>query len=160
MNVTVIYGSDAGCTKTIAARIASKIKGKAIDIRKAKVADFEDCDLLILGSPTVGFGDLQSDWEDRLGVLEEACLAQKKVALFGTGDQMTYPESFVDAMGVLYDRLVEKGAEVIGFTSPDGYNFAASTALREGRFVGLALDEDCQSSKTEGRISSWINQLT
>jgi flavodoxin I len=159
MNVTVIYGSDGGCTKALAAQIASKIKGKAIDIRKAKVADFEDCDLLILGAPTVGLGELQSDWEDRLGVLEEAQLAQRKVALFGTGDQMTYPDTFVDAMGVLYDLLVAKGAHMVGFTDPDGYDFQASTALRDGRFVGLALDEDCQSSKTSGRISSWINQL-
>lgn len=159
MNVTVIYGSDAGCTKAIAARIASKIKGRAIDIRKATTADFENCDLLILGSPTYGAGDLQSDWEDRIGVLDDARLERKTVALFGTGDQMTYPDSFLDAMGILYDRLVEKGADIVGFTPTDGYDFVASTALRDGQFVGLALDEDCQSSKTEGRITSWINQL-
>lgn len=159
MNVTIIFGSDSGTTKAVASRIASKIQGKTLDIKKAATADFENCDLLILGVPTYGAGDLQTDWEERLSVLLDANLARKKVALFGTGDQMTYPDTFVDAMGILYDHLVEKDAEIVGFTGIDGYDFGASTALRDGKFVGLVLDQDNQSSKTEGRVAAWVNQL-
>lgn len=159
MTVTVIYGSDSGCTKTIASRIAAKMQGKSLDIKKAKSSDFENSDLLILGCPTYGVGDLQIDWEERLGVLDDANLAGRTIALFGTGDQLTYPESFVDAVGILYDRVQAKGARVVGFTDPDGYDFAFSQALRDGKLVGLALDEDNQSSKTEGRLNAWIKQL-
>lgn len=159
MSVNVIYGSDGGATKGIASRIAKRVQGRAIDIREAAKADFETCTLLILGSPTYGNGDLQADWETHLGKLSEANLTGRRVALFGTGDQETYPESFVDAMGTLYDIVVERGATVIGFTESAGYSHIASTAERDGRFVGLALDPDTQSSKTNPRIEAWTAAL-
>lgn len=159
MRTNVIYGSDAGGTKVVASRIASAVKGRAIDIRKAKIADFEECDLLILGSPTYGLGDLQCDWEDHADLIDSAQLDGKPVALFGTGDQFTYPDTFVDAIGILYDRVAARGAKVVGFTDTEGYDFVASAGLRDGRFVGLALDEDNQSELTERRISAWIKQL-
>jgi len=159
MSVTVVYGSDQGCTRGIANRIAKKLNGKSLDIKKSKPADLESAHLLILGSPTYGSGDLQSDWEDRIAVLDDADLSGKKVAIFGLGDQMTYPECFCDAVGILYDRIVAKGAQVVGFTEPDGYDFSYSAALRDGRFVGLVLDEDNQSDMTDRRIDAWVGGL-
>ncbi|MEO0036437.1 MAG: hypothetical protein RLZZ501_2460, partial [Pseudomonadota bacterium] len=35
----------------------------------------------------------------------------------------------------------------------------ASRAVRDGRFVGLALDEDNQSAETETRIARWLGGL-
>lgn len=159
MRVTVVYGSDQGCTRGIANRIAGKLNGKSLDIKKARSADLEAAQLLILGSPTYGCGDLQSDWEDRIAVLDKADLDGKTVALFGMGDQMTYPECFCDAVGILYDRLLAKGARVVGFTEPEGYDFSSSAALRDGRFVGLLLDEDNQSELTDERIEAWVGGL-
>lgn len=159
MIINVIYGSDGGATKGLASRIAKKAQGKAIDIKDAKVADFESCDLLILGSPTYGAGDLQTDWEANVDTMKSANLAGKKIALFGTGDQETYPDSFVDAMGILYDMAVEQGGEVIGFTDTAGYSYTGSAAERDGQFVGLAIDPDTQSSKTEKRVTEWIAKL-
>lgn len=159
MNVTIIYGSDGGATKAVASRIAKKIQGRTVNIAAAKTADFEDCDLLILGAPTYGAGDLQSDWEANLDTLKAANLNGKKVALFGTGDQVSYAESFVDAMGTLYDQVVAQGGVVVGFTDTDGYEHSASTAERDGRFVGLALDQDNQSSQSDKRITAWISHL-
>lgn len=159
MRTNVIYGSDAGGTKVVATRIASAVKGRAVDIRKATLSDFEECDLLILGSPTYGLGELQCDWEDHADLIDAARLDGKAVALFGTGDQFTYPDTFVDAIGILYDRVAAKGARMVGATAVDGYDFVASAGVRDGRFVGLALDEDNQSELTQGRIAAWIKQL-
>lgn len=159
MATTIVYGSDGGATKAVAARIAKKTNGKAVDIKTAAQGDFESCTLLILGVPTYGEGDLQSDWEDHLEKLQAANLTNKKVALFGLGDQETYPDSFLDAMGILYDQVVEQGADVIGFTETDGFSYTNSLAERDGKFVGLALDEDTQPGKTGKRITAWINQL-
>ncbi|WP_096701917.1 flavodoxin FldA [Magnetospirillum sp. 15-1] len=159
MNVTVIFGSDAGATKEVASRIAKRIGARLLDVQEARTADYEGCDLLILGGPTYGMGELQTDWDLYINQLKGADLLSRKVALFGTGDQMTYPDSFVDAMGILYDKVVARGAEVIGFTDTAGYDFSCSTALRDGRFVGLALDEDTQSNLTNGRIDAWLEQL-
>ncbi|MEP9348483.1 flavodoxin FldA [Xanthobacter sp. KR7-225] len=159
MIVNVIFGSDGGATKGVAAKISKKAQGRSIDIKTASKADFENCDLLILGSPTYGDGTLQTDWEENIDKLREANLAGKKVALFGTGDQATYPDSFVDAMGILFDEVREKGATVIGFTDTAGYDYTGSTAERDGRFVGLALDQDGQSGMTEKRVTAWLASL-
>lgn len=159
MTVHVIYGSDSGRTKAAAGKIAAKLGGEVIHVSDATTADFENCDLLVLGSPTYGEGDLQADWESGIDVLAEADLAGKKVALFGLGDQNTYPDSFVDAMGTLYDAIVAKGAEVVGFTDTKGYEFEVSAAVRDGQFVGLVLDQDNQAGKSEKRIASWTSQI-
>lgn len=159
MSITVIYGSDAGATKSVATRIAKKVNGTALNITEASTADFESADLLILGAPTYGTGDLQSDWDANIDTLLGADLTGKKVALFGTGDQVNYPDSFVDAMGILYDHVVERGAKVVGFTDTTGYDYSGSLAERDGKFVGLALDQDNESGKTNSRISAWVGQL-
>ena len=75
MGVTIIYGSDGGCTRDIAKKIAAKISGKAIDITDAEPVDMEHCSLLILGCPTYADGELQTDWSAHLGKLEEAELS-------------------------------------------------------------------------------------
>lgn len=159
MSVTIIFGSDGGATKGVAKKISKKCQGRAVDVKDATTADFENCAFLILGSPTYGDGTLQSDWEEHIGKLRGANLKGKKVALFGTGDQQTYPTSFLNAMGILYDELADLGASVVGFTDTAGFDYVESTAERDGRFVGLALDLDTQSGLTEKRVSAWLSQL-
>lgn len=159
MSVTVIFGSDGGATKGVASKISKKCQGRVVDIKNATADDFENCHLLILGSPTYGDGTLQTDWEENIDKLRSANLKGKKVALFGTGDQQTYPLSFVDAMGILYDEVSERGAQVVGFTDTAGYDYVESTAVRDGMFVGLALDQDTQSGMTEKRVTAWLSQL-
>ena len=159
MNISIIYGSDSGATKGVAAKLSKKTGGRSLDIKDASTADFENCQLLILGSPTYGDGTLNTDWEDHIEKLRNAKLAGKEVALFGTGDQENYPLSFVNAMGILYDEVLALGARVIGFTETDGYDFLESTAIIDGKFVGLALDQDTQSGMTEKRVTAWLAEL-
>ena len=159
MSITIIYGSDGGVTRKIANKIAAKSGVKALDIKKATKADFESGSLLVLGCPTYADGELQSDWVEHLHKLEEAELANKRIALFGLGDQVNYPASFVDAIGILYDIVIGKGAKVVGFTDPAGFDFTESKALRDGQFVGLALDEDNQAAKSDARIGAWLSQI-
>lgn len=159
MSTTIIYGSDGGVTRKIANKLAAKLNAKALDIKKAQISDFEGASLLILGCPTYADGELQSDWNDHLAKLEESDLTGKRVAIFGLGDQMNYPESFVDAIGILHDIAVERGAKMLGYTSAEGFEFSRSAGLRDGQFLGLPLDEDNQSRQTDGRINAWVNQL-
>lgn len=159
MRVNIIYGTDGGNTRRIAEQIAEQVNGKVIEVSAANNSDFEDCDLLILGAPTCGYGDLQCDWDNRLSTLAEVNLTNKKVALFGLGDQITYADTFADAMGVLYEKLTELGVGVIGSTSTEEYDFYSSRAVRDDTFVGLVLDEDIQPDKTEERIAAWVAAL-
>ena len=110
-----------------------------------------------MGVSTWGTGDLQDDWDAfDFGGLK---LSGKTVAIFGTGDAESYADSFCGAMGKLYDEVVKAGANVVGAVSVDGYKFDESEAVRGGKFVGLPLDADNESEKTEPRISAWIEQI-
>ena len=78
---------------------------------------------------------------------------------FGCGDQDGYSEYFLDAMGMVYDIVVEGGAKVIGKWSTDGYDFDKSKAQKEeGFFVGLGID-DKQDHLTQERVEKWCTQL-
>jgi len=159
MTTLIVYGSDGGTTRKIANKIGAKLSAKVLDIKKAETTDLEDAGLLILGCPTYADGELQSDWLEHLGKLEEANLSGCRVAVFGLGDQENYPASFVDAIGILHDIAAERGATMLGYTSPEGFDFTGSAALRDGQIVGLAIDEDNQSRQSDARINAWLNQI-
>ena len=48
---------------------------------------------------------------------------------------------------------------MIGAVSTEGYTFDESTAVVDGKFVGLALDEDNESDKTDDRIAAWVEDI-
>ncbi|MBN2831735.1 MAG: flavodoxin domain-containing protein, partial [Campylobacterales bacterium] len=91
--------------------------------------------------------------------LKSADLKGKTVALFGMGDQESYGSDYVSGMRQIYDVVVEKGANVIGAWEDQGYAYEHSASIIDGKFVGLALDEDNQSDLTDERIASWCAQL-
>ncbi len=62
-------------------------------------------------------------------------------------------------MGMLEEKISELGGETVGYWSTDGYEFTDSKALRDNKFVGLALDENNQSDLTDERIKAWVAQL-
>ena len=83
----------------------------------------------------------------------------KRIAIFGFGDQETYADSFVDAIGQIYETIKNKGCETVEKIPTDGYEYDESMAEVNGQFIGLPLDEDNQSNLTERRIEKWVKQL-
>jgi len=160
--IGILYGSTMGNTANVA-RMMQTILGKnradVIDIKIAGIEDLQRYPNLILGVSTWGLGEMQNDWMNKLPLLQETDLKGRKVAFFGLGDQNSFPMTFLDAMGTLYDVSISSGAEVVGKWPPDEYSFGASTALRNGFFVGLALDEDTEPEKTRKRVKAWLDQL-
>lgn len=134
-------------------------KVNVVAIEKATKEDFESYDNLIIGASTWFDGELPSSWDELLPELDSLTLKGKNVAIFGLGDQVGYPENFVDGIGLLATFFEKAGAKVTGCTTVDGYNFEKSLALRDGKFLGLALDQENQSDKTPERIAAWIKQL-
>jgi flavodoxin I len=154
-------GAATGRTFEVAQRIQhafGKENAKLYNVREATSADLLQHDFLILGTAAWGIGEMHGDWEMFIDTLVETDLSGKKIALFGLGNQIEYPESFVDGMGTIYGRIPYK-KNVVGFCSTKGYNFYYSTAEIEGQFVGLAIDEDSQQELTEERISKWVELL-
>ncbi len=163
MKIGLFYGSDTGNTQEVAEKIVEIIGEENIDlycIGEVENSDLENHNFLILGTSTWYDGELQSEWEDFFINLDDIDFTNKTVALFGLGDQYTYGEYFVDGIGILYDKIIEKGARVVGQWPIDDYDFDESIAERNGEFVGLAIDEDNESEKTDARINTWLQQIS
>ena len=158
--IAVIYGSTTGNTETAARQIAEALGGaQVLEVSSCSADQLKDCDRLIFGTSTWGIGDLQDDWESNLELLSAIDYSGKTVALFGLGDQEGYPDSFVDAMAFLKDKITAAGGTLSGAWPVEGYSFDSSAAAEGDNFIGLALDEDNQSDLTEQRIIQWAALL-
>ncbi|MBP1641065.1 MAG: nifF [Bacteroidetes bacterium] len=160
--IALIYGSTTDNTKWIAERIAAKLSAyevDLIDVARLKAEQLAQYYNLILGTSTWGAGDIQNDWESFLPKLKDVNLSGKVVALFGLGDSYSYADTFVDGMAQLYEAVKDRGCTVVGAVSPDGYVHASSNAVVDGNFVGLPLDQDNESDRTDARIDGWLSEI-
>lgn len=156
----IFYASSTGNTEEVANKIHKKLDGfEIVDIARDGISKMNECDLLVIGTPTWGEGDLQDDWEEYYDEFQEISFEGKTVALFGLGDQDGYGDEFANAMGTLYETVNDGGANIVGFTSTEGYEYDESTAEISGEFVGLVIDEDNQSEYTDERIENWCSDL-
>ncbi len=169
--VGIFFGSDTGKTRKVAKLIhdafASEDVAAPININKASIDDLLAYDCLILGTPTLGDGELPGldcdcqgeSWAEFVPDLEGADLAGKTVALFGLGDQKGYPDAFVNALGELFDIVSNTGANMVGYWPNSGYEFADSSALDGDDFVGLVVDQDNQANLTAERVTTWVSSI-
>lgn len=168
--IGIFFGTDTGRTRLIAKQMAKKLGDVAdapVNIGRTTLEDFLAYDALIVGSPTLGDGELpgqsvglsQPSWEEFLPQLASADLSGKTIAIFGLGDQKKYAEEFVDAIGLIHDAVVARGARVVGRWPTTGYDFTTSQAVDGDDFLGLALDQHHQPLLTEERINTWLAQI-
>ncbi|MHA2937138.1 flavodoxin [Vibrio sp. RC27] len=169
--IGIFFGSETGKTQAVAQLIhekfASSDVAEPVNINTCKLADLMQYDALIVGTPTLGEGELpglstqceSENWEEFIPEIEGQHLSGKKVALFGLGDQVTYPEEFVDGLGELFDLFADTDAEIVGSWPSEGYTFEESTALDGDEFVGLVIDQDNQADQTDARVTKWVSQL-
>jgi flavodoxin I len=170
--IGLFFGSSTGNTRRIAKMIKKRFDdatmAEALNVNKATPELLAGYAYLILGTPTLGEGDLpgleadcqQPSWAEFLPQLAAVDFTGKTVALYGLGDQEKYPDQFVDALGLLYDFVTARGARVVGAWPTDGYDFIASKAERDGEFVGLVLDQDNQKMLTDDRLETWLRLIS
>ncbi len=161
--VGVFYGSSTGNTARIAGLIAEEFGDADVvleDVNNLAGDELTDFDLMIFGVSTWGWGELQEDWVAFRDTLGDIDLKDRNVALFGLGDQVAFPDTFVNAMGSLYEVFKEKGCVLRGGWWPvEGYRHRNSTAEVDGAFVGLVIDEDRQPEMTPERVRQWVTRL-
>ncbi len=161
--IGLFFGTQTGNTETIAETIQEVFGGDSVvtlhNVVDAGAADLEGYEYLIIGCPTWNVGELQADWEGLYDELDNIDFSGKKVAYFGAGDQIGYADNFQDAMGILEEKISDLGGTTVGYWSTEGYDFSESKAVKNNKFVGLALDEDNQYELTDERINTWVTQL-
>lgn len=160
--IGVFYGSTTGTTEDVARRIAERLNvpsAHIFDAAKLTEALVSDYDVLVLGTSTWGAGELQDDWYDGVKVLKKCDLSHKFVALFGCGDSDSYADTFCDGIGIIYEELKDSKCKFVGATDTTDYTFDSSIAVVDGKFVGLPIDEVNEDSKTDERITAWVEQV-
>ena len=160
--IGLFFGTQTGKTESIAEMIRDEFGASEIDMHdmsQTDVSDFDGYTKLIIASPTWDIGELQSDWDIFFPEFDSMDFKGKTVAYFGTGDQLGYSDNFMDAVGILEAKISARGGKTIGYWSIDGYEHTESKAERNGKFVGLAIDEDNQPELTEARVKTWVAQI-
>lgn len=153
----IFYGSTTGATEAVALQLAELLKIDKSDVHnvaKSAPTDVADYEVLLLGTSTWGAGDLQDDWADFVNGLKALDLSGKQIALFGCGDE-SMSDTFCNGVGILYDDLRDTGAEFVGAFNADGYEFGHSDAVRDGKVVGLILDNVNHPEMSAGRLDEW-----
>jgi len=169
--IGLFFASSTGNTRRIAKAIKKRFDdetmAEALNVNKATAELVAGYSHLIFGTSTLGGGQLPGlstdcmggGWEEFLPQLKDVDFSGKTVALFGLGDQSKYPDEFVDAMGILYEFFIARGAKIVGQWSSDDYDFVSSKALVDGDFVGLALDQKNQKLLTDARVEAWLKLI-
>ncbi|MEA1874502.1 MAG: flavodoxin domain-containing protein [Bacteroidota bacterium] len=166
--IAIVYwplqGNVSKATKKIHALISDK--ADLFDLASFGSREIQQYDYFIVGSSTVGADAWQNTntkdkWLPFFKQMESEGISMKgkKVALFGLGDQVLYPDHFVDGMAILKNEFEKLGATIHGEWSSEEYEHTGSEAEKNDKFFGLALDEDNQEDKTEPRAKAWLKQL-
>ena len=142
--IGLFYGSTTGMTEDVAFRLEALVREQFpdVEITAINIIDLEDPRDMVI---------------DKIADVD---LHGKRIALFGLGDQVGYPEYYLDALGMIAEQLRAQGAQFVGEWPTAGYKFERSKALLpNGNFIGLALDEDSQPELTDERLKTWLGQL-
>lgn len=158
MKIGLYFGSTLGSSKAIAELIAKEMEVDLFDVSNG-IENITTYEKLIFGTNTWGYGELQDDWEGVVSQLNKIDFSGKKIAIYGTGDSEGYSDTFVDAIGILAKIVEKQGGKLIGLCEKETYNFENSLALRDGKFLGLPIDNDNQFSLTEERVKKWIIKI-
>lgn len=160
--IGIFYGSTTGTTAGIAQEIAKALNVNANDVKdvaNTAPSAIGDYDVLILGTSTWGSGDMQGDMAEFLDGLEMVDLRGKDVALFGAGDEQM-SDTFCNAVGEMYYKLRNTGANFIAKYNVDGMEFHHSEAMVGDLAVGLLVDTVNHPEETSRRINEWCELIS
>ena len=116
----IVYASMTGNTEACADIVADKLEALGFEVEcdecsSVDASDFEDADLVIIGTYTYGDGELPDEIVDLYEDLEDVDLSGKIYGCFGSGD--TFYDDFCICVDMFEERLAltgaTKGAELV-----------------------------------------------
>ncbi|MEE2787280.1 MAG: flavodoxin [Myxococcota bacterium] len=164
MKIGIFYATNTGFTEIVADKILKKLGPNRVatcqNIEERTLDEMLGYDVLLIGIATWDAGDLPYDWALFYDDMDQYDFSGTRVVMFGLGDQVGYPETFLDAMGIVYRKFLERGAVGdVGFWPNEKYEYFGSLAVYEDKFCGLAIDEDNEPELTDERIDKWCAQI-
>ena len=165
--IGLFYGSKGGNTESVAGKIYEKFDNGIIDMKSISELGAEELlnyENIILGVSTVGAetwdaSHATNTWDTLFQKLKGINLDGKNFAVFGLGNQVQWPDHFIDDVAVVHKHFEESGANAKGKWPVDGYDHKESNAQIGDYFLGLAIDEDFQDEMTDERIEKWTQQI-
>jgi len=165
--IVLLYWGKGGNVERTAQKVYSMFDEKVIDMFDVVSFDTEtlgNYELMILGHSTIGaenWNDAAADneWNRFFREVESKDDCKIIAASFGLGNQILYPDHFVDGLGIYKDEMDKLNIRTIGRWPTDGYKFTDSDGEKDGFFYGLALDVDNETKLTEERIKDWTNLI-
>ncbi len=167
MKTGIFYGPEGGSTEKVAKLIAKEFGEDKVDlilVKNSNAKELEKYDKIIFGISTIGKETWDAhhpnnDWDVFFPNISNIDYSNKTIALFGLGDSVSYSAYFVDALGKLGRKLLEKNAKIVGQVSTDNYTYEHSEAEIDGKFIGLPIDEDFEDHMTEERVEAWVKEI-
>ncbi|OFX83246.1 MAG: flavodoxin [Bacteroidetes bacterium GWF2_33_16] len=165
--IGLFYGPLGGSTEKVAKKVVAALGFDNVDlipVKTAKAADVEKYENVVFGLSTIGKETWQADksandWDVFLPEIEKINFANKAIAMFGLGDQISYGNHFVDAMGIVGEKIMKNGGEIVGHVATEGYDFGESLAVIDGKFLGLPVNEDFEPELTDERVKKWVKVI-
>jgi flavodoxin I len=158
--VLIAYATNRGNAKAVAEKLGAKIPGsQVVNIAETEAAALKEYDYLILGTSSIGRGEMLKPWKDKIEDVAALDFSGKTVALFGLGNQAYHADTFAEGVSHIYDALKGK-VTIEGATSTDGYKYDTSKSVVDNKFVGLILDQDAEADKADVRIDAWLKTLS
>jgi len=113
--IYIIYASNTGNTETLAQMIKEHLSVPAtvVSVTDVNLDDMSNSDLVLFGSSTWGYGNLQDDFEEFIEQMTPGRLAGKNVAVFGCGDQDNFEDMFCHATDIIREKALECGANIV-----------------------------------------------
>lgn len=158
--IAILYGSSGGNAASVARQVQDLFDGNAdiFNVMDITLEEIKDYSYYVIGTSTTGIGDLQDDWEGFLPSFARMDFTGKKVAIFALGDSASYSTSFAESMKVVYDEIHDK-VQIVGQVPDEGYTYDDSTAVSNGMWLGLPIDEDNEYDLTQERLAKWVEML-
>ncbi|MCE5204992.1 MAG: flavodoxin [Porphyromonadaceae bacterium] len=158
--IAILYGSSGGNAASVAKQVQDLFGGSAdiYNVLEVSLEEIKNYSYYVIGTSTTGIGDLQDDWEGFLPSFARMDFTGKKVAIFALGDSASYSTSFAESMKVVFDEIHDK-VQIVGRVPDEGYTYDDSTAVIDGLWVGLPIDEDNEYDLTQGRLEKWVETL-
>jgi len=115
--VSIIFGSTTGNTERVAEIIKDNMAECEVTVTNvcnAKDEMITTADIVLFGSSTWGYGELQDDFIEYYESMSSELLSGKNVAVFGCGDSESFPDVFCEAVNLIMEKATECGANVKG----------------------------------------------